>query len=249
MLTSREEYIKKTFFNDLSEVEATDLVKKISAIGDAIGFIGENINQDQDKAEKRKHKYDVWISKEVKKDKEVLNKMLEIRLIVDWASEINADIFQYSFYEAFNAQQEWHEDMRRKHQIENLDIPDIDENRVIFRFSDKEHFLYLLTANDLVHEGAVMGHCVGGNNYKSKIKNNQSLILSIRDKYNMPHVTIEVDVNSRNTVQKYGKGNKPPVAKYLRMYSEYALFASGFKDLENKEILKFLNLDLGLKGL
>ncbi len=246
MLTNREEFIKKTFFDNLPEEEAIALVKKISALGDSIGFIGGNVNQDQEKAEKRKHKYDVWISKEVKKNPDILNKTLEIRLIVDWASDTNADIFQYDYNSALQAQKDWHDEMMRKHQIEKMNIPKIDENRVIFRFSDKEHFLYLLKASDLTHEGAIMGHCVGGNNYKSKIKNKQSIILSIRDKHNMPHVTIEVDVKSRSTIQKYGKGNQPPVDKYLRMYSEYALFATDFKDIKNKEVLKFLNLDFGL---
>jgi len=243
MLTSREEYIKSNFFSSLPEQEAVDLVKRISALGDSIGFIGGNMNQDREKAEKRKHKYDVWISKEVKKNVDILNKSLELRLIIDWASDTNADIFQHDFNSAFEAQRDWHDEMMRKYQIEKINIPEIDQTRVIFRFSDKEHFLYLLTPGDLTHEGSIMGHCVGGKGYKSKVKNGQSLIFSIRDKDNMPHVTIEVDVNSRTVVQKYGKGNQPPVSKYLRMYGEYALYAIGFKGLENSDTLKFLNLD------
>lgn len=248
MLTNREEYIRNSFFKELAEQEAIDLVKKISALGDSIGFIGGNINQDEEKREKRKHKYDVWISKEVKKDHDVLNKTLELRLIVDWAVETSADIFQYDFNSAFEAQELWHDDMMRKHHIEKMNVPNIDENRVIFRFSDKEHFLYLLTPEDLTSEGSIMGHCVGGKNYKSKIKNKQSLILSIRDKDNMPHVTIEVDVKSRTVIQKYGKGNKAPVSKYLTMYGEYALFATDFKELKNSHSLKFLNLNFGLNN-
>jgi len=243
MLTSREEYIKKAFFSDIPSDEADYLVVKISEIGSSIGFIGGNANQNKYKAEKRKHKYDVWISKEVKKDKELINRTLDMRLIVDWASEIKADIFQFDFEHAFQAQSDWHEEMRRKHQIENLNIPKIDEKRVIFRFSDKEHFLYLLNEKDLKHEGTVMAHCVGGKSYKSRVKNKLSLIFSIRDKNNMPHVTIEVDVKSRRTVQKYGKGNKQPVEKYMRMYGEYALYASDFKNIKDKEVLKFLNIN------
>lgn len=249
MLTNREEYIKKTFFSHLEEEEAVSMVKKISAIGDSIGYIGGNLTQNKDKAEKRKHKYDVWISKEVKKESDILNKGFEIRLIVDWAIQTNADIFQHNFSSAYEAQREWHDEMKRKYQIERINIPEIDPNRVIFRFSDKEHFLYLLIEKDLTLEGKIMGHCVGGKNYKSKVRNKQSIIFSIRDKKNLPHVTIEVDVNSRTTIQKFGKGNKPPKEKYLRMYSEYALFASDFKDLENKEVLKFLNLDFGSNNI
>jgi hypothetical protein len=242
MLTNREKYIKKTFFQDLPSDEANDLVQKISDIGNSIGFIGGNINQNQSKSDKRKHKYDVWISKEIKKESNIIDRVFELRLIVDWATETNADIFQLDFNSAYKSQAVWHGDMMLKHRIENMDIPEIDEDRVIFRFSDKEHFLYLLTTSDLKREGAIMGHCVGGNNYKSKVKNKSSLILSIRDKDNIPHVTIEVDVNSRSTRQKFGKGNKAPVEKYMRMYSEYALYASDFKNIHNKEVLKFLNM-------
>lgn len=248
-MTNREQYIKDTFFSKLPEEEAIEIVKKISEIGDSIGFIGANVSQDNTKSEKRKHKYDVWISKEVSKNREILKKSLELRLIIDWATETNADIFQYDFEDAFQEQEDWHEDMKRKYQIEKMNIPDIDEKRVVFRFSDKKHFLYLLTPGDLKVEGTVMGHCVGGAGYKSKVKNKQSLILSIRDEKNMPHVTIEVDVKARRTVQKYGKGNKPPVRKYLEMYAEYVYFATDFKDLKDREVLKFLNLDFGLKKL
>lgn len=249
MPSSREEYIKKTFFYHLPKNEADDLVKKISDLGRSFGFIGTNISKDSSKVEKRKHKYDVWISKEVKKDLSIIDRQIELRLIIDWASETNVDIFKYDFKSAYKAQEDWHDEMKRKYLIENLDIPNIDEDRVVFRFSDKEHFLYLLKDGDLNYEGKAMGHCVGGKNYKSKIKNKQSLILSIRDKNNTPHVTIEVDVKSRSVVQKFGKGNKPPVEKYMKMYCEYALYASDFKGIKNKDVLKFLNLNFFQKNI
>jgi len=241
-LTNRENYIKNNFFKHLSEQESFDMVKKISKIGDSIGFIGGEINNNKEKSEKRKHKYDVWIAREVKKNYDIINNTLELRFIIDWASENNIDIFSYNFKDAFLAQTEWHQEMMIKYRIEKMNIPEIDEIRVIFRFSDKEHFLYLLSDKDLKYEGSIMGHCVGGKNYKSKIKNKQSIILSIRDGKNIPHTTIEIDVNSRTIVQKFGKGNKPPINKYIRMYSEYALFASDYKNLKNKDTLKFLNL-------
>lgn len=243
MLTNREEYIKKTFFHNLDDEEASEIIKKISEIGNSIGFIGGNANQNQNKADKRKHKYDVWISKEVKKEMSIINRMLDIRLIVDWASETNADIFKMSFDEAYKAQMDWHNEMRIKYQFENLSIPDVDENRIIFRCSDGEHFIYMLNAKELTNEGMIMGHCVGGKNYKSRVKNRLSLIFSVRDKNNMPHVTIEIDVNARRTTQKFGKSNKPPIEKYIKMYVEFGMYASDFPDIDKEEILDFLNID------
>lgn len=245
-LTKREEYIKKTFFNNLPEKESEEIVKKISSIGESIGFIGVNVNSDSTKTEKRKHKYDVWISKEVKKNNHLIDRIIDFRLIIDWVIENKIDIFKYSFTEAFDAQMQWHQEKFQELKIKKLECPDVDEDRVVFRFSDKNHFIYLLKPKDLNFEGSAMGHCVSGGNYKSKIKNKQSILLSLRDSKNMPHVTMEIDIKSRKVVQQFGKGNKAPIPKYINMIIEFAMFSSGYKDLKNKELLKFLNLNLAI---
>jgi hypothetical protein len=242
MLTKREEYIKKAFFHSLPDDEATEMVKKISSIGEEIGFVGNNMSDNQEKFDKRKHKYDVWIAREVKKDEELIERVFDLRLIIDWAYEEKIDLPRHTFDEALELQRKWHEEMFRKYQIEQINIPDIDNNRIVFRFSDKKHFLYLLDESDLKYEGTVMGHCVGGTSYKTRVRNKKSIILSIRDEKNEPHVTIEINSELRRLVQKYGKSNQPPIEKYNKMYSEYLLFATDFPDLDNKELLSFLNL-------
>lgn len=250
MLTKREEYIK-TFFIPIqkkegvlymSSEEAETIVQKISAIGNSLGFVGINASLDEKKLEKRKHKYDVWIAKETKKDLTILDRTIDIRLIVDWAIETKANLFAYSFSEAFQEQATWHQNMLLQYEIEDINIPEIDSNRVVFRFSDKKHFLYLLSASDLTYEGQVMGHCVGSQNYKQKVKGKNSLIVSLRDQHNEPHVTIEIDVKSAQVVQQFGKGNKPPIMKYLKLLKEFILYASNFKGIHNPETLKFLNM-------
>ena len=250
MLTKREEYIK-TFFIPLqkkdgitymSDSEAEVIVKKISNIGQNIGFIGQNTSQDSDKTEKRKHKYDVWIAKEAKKDLNILDRTIDLRLIIDWATDTKADLFAYNFQEANVEQSSWHQQMLNQYEIEDIKIPEVDHDRIVFRFGDKKHFLYCLSANDLKYEGKAMGHCVGGQNYRAKVKNKLSLILSLRDQKNESHVTIVIDVKSSQVVQQYGKGNKEPVLKYKKMLKEFALYASNFKGIENPETLKFLNM-------
>jgi len=241
MLTKREEYIK-TFFSNYEDNESTKIVKKISEIGNTIGFIGVNVNQNENKSEKRKHKYDVWIAKETKKDINILDMSFDLRLIIDWAVSTKADLFSYNFEDANMAQATWHQEMMNKYDIEELNIPDVDLERVIFRFSDKNHFMYLLNPNDLKYEGKSMGHCVGSNSsYATRIKNGLSLIVSIRDSKNLPHVTMELDVKSSQVVQQYGKGNARPALKYKKLIKEFVLFATNFKDIENPETLKFLN--------
>ena len=101
MLTKREEYIRSFFIPTqkkegviyISESEANEIVKKISSIGNSIGFVGHNTTQDSSKLEKRKHKYDVWIAKEVKKDLSLLDRTIDLRLIIDWAVDNKIDLF------------------------------------------------------------------------------------------------------------------------------------------------------------
>lgn len=250
MLTKREEYIKSFFIpiqkkegvKYVSEYEAEEIVKRISSIGNNIGFIGHNTTQDSYKSEKRKHKYDVWIAKEVKKDISLLERIIDLRFIIDWAIDTKADLFAYDFKEASIEQANWHINMLSQYEIEDIKIPEISQDRVVFRFSDKRHFLYLLSSDELTYEGKSMGHCVGGKIYKAKIKNKQSLILSLRDQHNEPHVTIEIDAQSSQVIQQYEKGNKEPILKYQKMLKEFVLYASNFKDIESPETLKFLNM-------
>jgi len=251
MLTKREEYIK-TFFIPLqkkegvfymSDNEAETIVNKISKIGNNIGFVGHNASQDALKLEQRKHKYDVWIAKEAKKNLSILDRAIDLRLIIDWAIDTKADLFAYNFQEASAEQASWHQNMLNQYDIEDIKIPEIDQERIVFRFSDKKHFLYLLIPSELKFEGKIMGHCVGGQNYKTKVSSKQSFIISMRDQNNEPHVTIEIDIPSSQVVQQYGKGNKEPVIKYQRLLKEFVLYASNFKGINSSETLKFLNMN------
>jgi len=230
--------------NSMSIEEANVVLSVIDEIADSVGFIGENLSLNDEINQQRKHKYDVWIAKEVKKNREVLEKQSEIRLIIDWAIHDKADLFSYDFERAIAAQEEWHQRELERLSIRQITNTNVDNDRVVFRFSDQEHFLYLLKDSELDFEGMSMGHCVSGEHYKSKVNKELSLILSLRDSNNLPHVTIEIDVKSGRVIQQYGKGNKEPVAKYIRLIKEFVLYSANFPELEDKEVLKFLNLHL-----
>jgi hypothetical protein len=251
MLSNRELFIKSIFIPNkkkdgveyMSEDEVEDIIRKISQVGESLGYIGTNLSKDDLKNNQRKHKYDVWIAKEAKKNISILDRIVDLRLIVDWAIETKIDLFSFTFQEAFECQAVWHLEMISRYEIEKINIPNIDEDRIVFRFSDKKHFLYLLNAEELKYEGKVMGHCVGGNNYKQKIKNGLSIILSIRDGKNNPHVTIEIDVPSRMVIQQQGRANQEPIKKYKNFIKEFLLFSTDFGNLDKKEIIKFLNIN------
>lgn len=199
-----------------------------------IGEIGKRLNTP---------KYNVWIAKEIKKDPELVRNLSQIQLVIDWARNTKADIFKFSMKEAMDAQEQWHNLNFKKIEIKTLDIPNIDQERVIFRCSDQQHFLYLLNENDLEYEGKIMKHCVG--TYKNSVKSQSIFIVSLRDLKNEPHVTIEINASSREAVQVRGKANSDPSLKYQKLIREFALYVSGYEKIkQDKELLDLLNLDL-----
>lgn len=252
MLSNREIFIKKIFLPDnrspdkvyLPEEEVDILVKKISEIGDSIGFIGNSLSNDNKKNDKRKHKYDVWIAKEVKKNPLLIDRISEIRLIIDWVLSNKINVFEYSFELALEKQKEWHNKMLVEYNIEEINIPQIEHDRIVFRCSNPKYFIYLLNEKELTYEGKMMGHCIGQDFYRKKIKNNQSIVLSLRDTNNEPHVTIEIDVKKGEVLQQYSKGNSIPPKRYIKLLHEFAFFYSNYPDIKNKDVLKFLNINL-----
>jgi len=242
-LTPREEHIKSIFFPKLlEEGPAIELVKRISSIGDRFGFVGNQGNDDR-----RKHKYDVWIANEVKRqmtsDPKPETSILDnddIFLVLDWAIETKPNLTSFSFPQALEEQARW---IKKLKQQGVLRPPPIDLDRVIYRCSNN-YFIYLLTPDDLSFEAQVMGHCVGGDHYKHKIKNNRALIVSLRDERNMPHVTIEVSLDKQKNgkwtgavVQQQGKANLDPSKKYHAALREFVLYSNNALNRRDADFL------------
>lgn len=249
-LTDRELYIKSIFLPlqksekkfYLDESNVNKIVEKISKIGNNYGFIGDKENLNKEKSSKRSHKYDVWIAKEVKKDLGLLSKIKEFKLILDWAVHEKINIFLYTFENAFIEQEKWHKNLYKKHDIKEIDIKEIDKERIIFRCSDKNHFLYILDENDLKYEGNMMGSCVGKGNYNSKIRNERSIIVSLRDKNNAPHATIEIDIKENTILQQFGKQNQSISEKYQKLIDEFVFYFTNYEFTEQKDIVWLLNI-------
>jgi hypothetical protein len=64
----------------------------------------------------------------------------------------------------------------------------------------------------------------------------------MRDKKNEPHITIEVDVRTSSVVQVKGKANTNPSEEYLKLITEFAIYASGFEEDFNDDIINLINL-------
>ncbi len=188
-------------------------------------------------------KYNVWLAKESKKDPNVLD-YDRVRYVVDWAQIEKPDILSYNFDQAYEQSEKWHESLTQNIKKNNNQI--LNESRVVYKCADREHFFLKLKPEELYLEGELMGNCVGGFSYANRVKKKEILILSLRDKKNQPHVTIEICNKTGREIQTRGKCNKTPAKKYIMMIAEFALYVISPDDkLEfDEEMLKLLKIKL-----
>lgn len=86
------------------------------------------------------------------------------------------------------------------------------------------------SAGEIIMEGRILHHCVGGDNYLSKHNKGSSAILFLRKakKPDVPYITIEI--KGEEIIQWYGAHDKKPMKEYFDKYlSDYT------KQLKQKE--------------
>lgn len=217
-LTKKEKYLIDSF--KLTE----DIVRKITEIGRLVGT----------------NKYDVWIAKEVKKDIALLNSdgLDKFLFIIDWVQKARPNLTSYSFEQALALSQEWHDSIEFDESVKNKEKED--DSKILYRCKDEKHYFVLLEPEDLITEGEIMRNCVGS--YGEKVRHGRSLIVSLRDEKNESHVTIEIDTNTGMAIQTKGKANGEPAPKYLKLITEFAIYASGYSDSMDKELLELMNM-------
>lgn len=78
-----------------------------------------------------------------------------------------------------------------------------------------------LGPQDLAREGELMGHCVGG--YCRAVEQEYSIIYSLRDSKNEPHVTIELEPENEGykLIQVQGQGNSEPLPQYKELVRKF----------------------------
>jgi len=152
-----------------------------------------------------------------------------LTLLTDWVESLeeNDSIFNYTYDRAAAASTDWHE--RGRHSSEIYDA--ISEENIVHgpQWQDENGNLIpqyqgwtiqkVMSENDLEVEGDKMDHCVGG--YYHKVKNEISIIYSLRDPSNEPHVTIETDGPGEFAYQIFGKKNSEPKPEYKAMIKNW----------------------------
>ncbi|MBD5550457.1 MAG: hypothetical protein HDQ96_04670 [Lachnospiraceae bacterium] len=128
-------------------------------------------------------------------------------------------------------------------------FPDIKKNYRKLRkrfFYEDDTFLIrpARSAEEIVTEGQVLHHCVGGDNYLDKHNRGYSYILMLRFKEmpEIPYITVEIDDTDR-IVQWYGKHDKKPdrenMQKWLDIYvTRLRAGRIGIKEKTEKEAME-----------
>lgn len=95
-----------------------------------------------------------------------------------------------------------------------------------FYFEDKEFMIRpARDAGEIVMEGRILHHCVGGDNYLHKHDVGKSTILFLRFKAepDIPYITVEIENDTLKIVQWYGQHDKKPdqkrIQKWLNAYA------------------------------
>jgi len=151
--------------------------------------------------EKGEQVFDVFIDDNMK---------MEIEHIIDYFNaNPNLRLNRVSVPQALRAAEEWTQHLAKK----ATDVEDEGGIETVMKFPGGERIVKVTSAQALNREGKLMGHCVGG--YCEQVESGGTEIYSVRDKENDPHVTIEVKKGTRSIHQIKGKGNRPPISKYV----------------------------------
>jgi len=151
------------------------------------------------------------------------NSVQMVAEVRDWARAENIDIASYSLERAVAESERWHEEQAAQGSGERYD----GSGPTVHGYPDGWKLVRVVSQNDLDVEGNRMGHCVRG--YGPQVERGESVIWSLRDPRNEPHVTIEiqpdkikpyeltrrkVSIPEGRVVQIQGKGNREPIEEY-----------------------------------
>jgi hypothetical protein len=123
----------------------------------------------------------------------------------------NYNIGTKSLEEAYEDSNEWHRAMTQRGSgkfylpFKRDESGNIVDEKIVHRFEDGSMMVRVEDPNDLDVEGSFMHHCVGS--YADSVRYGDCTIYSLRDKYNHPQATIEVD-KSGAVKQIKGPSNK-----------------------------------------
>lgn len=185
-----------------------------------------------------------WLANQVEervrasRDEDITRSPEILQNIVDWINAEGTDEYlNGSFQDADYAAERWH---HSRSMDDDLQISSQDEN-VIHRWDDGWKVVRV-PPGDCSAEGQAMGHCVSG--YADKVRKGHTMIYSLRDPKDRPHVTVELILMAREDGSEWvinqikGKQNAVPKDEYGRRVIEW-IKSSGFR-IDTTDYLRML---------
>ncbi|MDD7739095.1 MAG: PcfJ domain-containing protein, partial [Lachnospiraceae bacterium] len=91
--------------------------------------------------------------------------------------------------------------------------------RKIYFYEDDSYLIRpARSAEEIVMEGRILHHCVGGARYLSRHNNGETYILMLRFRQNpeVPYITVEIDAKYKRIIQWYGEKDRKPDEKHMQ---------------------------------
>jgi hypothetical protein len=88
--------------------------------------------------------------------------------------------------------------------------------RIEMELAEGYSVVRMLSTTSLDQESARMQHCIGLGSYDRFLGSNRRALFSLRDPFNKPHATMDIDLQTGIVLQIRGKQNAIPVERYLR---------------------------------
>ncbi len=101
----------------------------------------------------------------------------------------------------------------------------------VMSFDDGHYIVRLATETALDTEGAYLGHCIGRGGYDYALSGNVTEFYSLRNKDNLPCVSMSISKDNRCLVEVSGRRNSHPKSKFIPYIATFC--RESFVDMAN----------------
>ena len=174
-------------------------------------------------------KHHIWIANQIKKNPRLFHDRYQIDFekIIKWKKiDQFYDIKNLSFEEALNLADEY-----SLNKTGFIEAHKSLKNKKIYLDLKEYKWVKLETPQDCREEGRAMNHCLKGG-HNSNIVEGINLAYSLRDKYNHPKITIEINKKKGNIVNLFGNANSIIETDYLDYVCEFLKYNSDWKNIK-----------------
>lgn len=123
---------------------------------------------------------------------------------------IHQTLNKVAWQDAVKRQEKWHDTLARK-SVKMAEFGGDAGGKAVLDCSDGYKWVEIKTSEQFDFEGNAMGHCIGQGGYDDS----KNRFFSLRDKNNLPHVTIEFNPEDNKYVQIQGRANERVIEDYF----------------------------------